>query len=87
MKTLLFLFVIIHLTVVVCFAQDGLASVKADANACELNSLNLDQLRNELANSPTAKIIAKFYAGKSETLSVGEKNELHPKISGATQKL
>lgn len=73
MKTLLFLFVIIYLTGIVCFAQDDFASVKADGNACELNSLHLDGLRNELANSPTAKIIAKFYAGKSETLSVGEK--------------
>ena len=73
MKTLLFLFVIIYLTGIVCFAQDDFASVKADANACELNSLHLDGLRNELANSPTAKIIAKFYAGKGETLSVGEK--------------
>lgn len=73
MKTLLSLFVIICLTGIGCFAQDDSASVKADANACELNSLHLDRLRNELANSPTAKIIAKFYAGKSETLSVGEK--------------
>jgi hypothetical protein len=73
MKTLLFLFVIGHLTVVVCFAQSAGATVKADANACELNSLHLDGLRDELANSPTAKIIAKFYAGKSETVSVGEK--------------
>lgn len=73
MKTLLFLPIIIYLTGIVCFAQDDFASVKADANTCELNSLHLDQLRNELANSPMAKIIAKFYAGKSETLSVGEK--------------
>ena len=73
MKTLLFLFVIIYLTVVVCFAQDDFVSVKADANACELNSSRLDGLRNELANNPTAKIIAKFYAGKGENNVVSEK--------------
>jgi len=73
MKTLLFLFVIIQLTVVVCSAQDAFASVKANPNACELNSLHLDGLRNELANNPTAKIIAKFYPGKSENNIVSEK--------------
>jgi hypothetical protein len=71
MKTLLFLFLIIQLTIVVSLGQ--IASVKADANACELNSLHLDGLRNELANNPTAKIIAKFYAGKSENNIVSEK--------------
>jgi len=73
MKTLLFLLVIIYLTGIVCFAQDDFVSIKADANACELNSSRLDGLRVELANSPTAKIIAKFYAGKSENNVVSEK--------------
>jgi hypothetical protein len=71
MKTLLFLFLIINLTIVVCFGQG--TTVKADANACELNSLNLDGLRNELASNPTATIIAKSYTGKSENIGVGEK--------------
>jgi len=73
MKTLLFLFAIFHLTVFVCLAQNDSASVKADANSCELNSLHLDGLRNELANNPTATITAKFYAGKSENLAVSER--------------
>lgn len=71
MKTLLFLFLIVNLTGVVCSGQ--IASVKADANACELNSLNLDGLRNELASNPTATVIAKSYTGKSENIGVGEK--------------
>ena len=71
MKTLIFLFLIVNLTIVVCLGQ--IASVKADANACELNSLNLDGLRNELASNPTATIIAKSYTGKSENIRVGEK--------------
>jgi len=71
MKTSVFLFLIINMTLVVCFGQG--ATVKADANACELNSLHLDGLRNELAGNPTAKVIAKSYTGKSENIRVGEK--------------
>jgi len=71
MKTLIFLFLIVYLTIVVCFGQGS--SVKADANACELNSLHLDGLRNELASNPTAKVIAKSYTGKSENIRVGER--------------
>lgn len=71
MKTLIFLFLIVNLTIVVCFGQG--ASVKADANACELNSLHLDGLRNELASNPTAKVIAKSYTSKSENIRVGER--------------
>lgn len=66
MKTLLFLFVIIYSASVVCLAQNDYATVKADPNACELNSLYFDVIRNELANNPLAKVTAKFYAGKSE---------------------
>jgi len=73
MKTILLLFVIIHLTVAVCSGQNDFATVQADANACELNSAYFDMLRNELANDPTAKVSAKFYAGKSENTIVSEK--------------
>lgn len=66
MKTLLFLFVIIYSTSVVCLAQNDFSIVKADANACELNSLHFDMIRTELANNPSAKVTAKFYAGKRE---------------------
>ena len=66
MKTLFLLFIIIYSTATICLAQDDFATVKADANACELNSLYFDMIRNELASNPTAKVTAKFYAGKSE---------------------
>ena len=71
MKTSLFLFLIFNLTVAVCFGQQ--ASVRADANACELNSLHLDGLRNELANNPAARLVAKFYGGRTETNVVSVK--------------
>jgi len=73
MKTLFCLFVIIYSASVVCLAQNGFATVKADANACELNSLHFDMIRNELANLPTARITAKFYAGKNENNVVSKK--------------
>ncbi|MDQ1523867.1 MAG: hypothetical protein QOE47_1791 [Pyrinomonadaceae bacterium] len=73
MKNLLLLFALLQLTALVSFAQSDFASVTADANACELNSLHLDGLRQELGNNPTARIIAKVYAGKSETPTVSER--------------
>jgi len=66
MKNPIYLLIAIHLAVVACFAQDDFATVKADANACELNSLYLDGLRSETAQNPTARIIVKYYGGKSE---------------------
>lgn len=73
MKTLLFLFVIIFSTAIVSFAQNDFATVEADANACELNSLHFDIIRTELANNPLARISAKFYAGKSENKVINKK--------------
>lgn len=73
MKTILLSFVIVYLTVAACFGQSDYVTVKADANACELNSLYFDMIRNELASDPTARVSAKFYAGKSENNIVSEK--------------
>jgi len=73
MKTSLFLFVMILFTPVVCLAQNDFAIVQADANACELNSLHFDMIRNELANNPTAQVTAKFYGGKNEHNVVSKK--------------
>ena len=61
------------LTSVVCLAQNDFATVKADANACEVNSLHFDMIRNELANNPTARVNAKFYAGKTENIVTSKK--------------
>jgi hypothetical protein len=73
MKIALLAIAIIHLTVAVCFGQNDFVIVKADANACELNSLHFDVLRNELGNDPTAGIRAKFYRGSSENNIVSER--------------
>jgi hypothetical protein len=77
MKTSLFLFVMIFFTPVVCLAQKDFAIVEADANACELNSLHFDVIRNELANNPTALVTAKFYGGKNEHNVVSKKRADH----------
>lgn len=63
----------IALAPVFCLAQNDAAIVQADANACELNSLYFDMIRNELASNPTAQVTAKFYAGKDEKNGVSEK--------------
>ncbi|HEX8636128.1 MAG TPA: hypothetical protein VF703_18545 [Pyrinomonadaceae bacterium] len=73
MKIILLLIAIIHLPIAVCFGQDDFVTVLADANACELNSVHFDILRNELGNDPTARITAKFYRGRSENNIVSEK--------------
>lgn len=72
MKNLLFLLIVLHLSFVACFAQDDFVTVKADANACELNSMHLDALRSEAAQNPTARIIAKSYGGKTEKAFASE---------------
>ena len=66
MKNLLSLLVVVHLSFVAGSAQDGAVTVRADANACELNSLHLDALRNEAAQNPAARMIVKSYGGKTE---------------------
>ncbi|MBA2647145.1 MAG: hypothetical protein H0U81_10125 [Pyrinomonadaceae bacterium] len=73
MKYSLSLILIVCLTATFCFAQDDFTTVKADANACELNSLYFDVIRNKLADSPSARVIAKSYVGNSENSFVGEK--------------
>jgi len=66
MKKSLLLFVMIVFAPVVCLAQNDFVIVQANANACELNSLHFDMIRNELANNPTVQVTAKFYGGKNE---------------------
>ena len=66
MKNLLSLLVVVHLSFAAGLAQDDAVTVRADANACELNSLHLDALRNETAQNPTARMIVKSYGGKTE---------------------
>jgi hypothetical protein len=73
MRTSLLLFVIVFFAPVVCIAQNDAAIVQADANACELNSLYFDLIRNELASNLTARVTAKFYAGRNEANAVSEK--------------
>ncbi|MCA1592531.1 MAG: hypothetical protein LC754_07755 [Acidobacteria bacterium] len=73
MNKLLLLLVMIVFAPVVCLAQNDAAIVQADANACELNSLYFDIIRNELASNPTARVTAKFYAGKDEDNVVSKK--------------
>ena len=72
MKNLLSILVVIHLSFVACFAQGDFVTVKADANACELNSMHLDALRSETAQNPTARIIIKSYGGKTEKAFASE---------------
>lgn len=73
MKIILLVIAIIHSSAAACFGQDDFVVVWADANACELNSLHFDILRNEMANDPTTRIKAKFYGGKSENNIVSER--------------
>jgi len=73
MKIILLVIAIIHSPLAVCFGQDDFVTVRADAGACELNSLHFDILRHELGNDPTARITAKFYRGRSENNIVSER--------------
>ncbi len=73
MKTSLLLFVMLVFASLICLAQNDAAIVQADANACELNSLYFDIIRNELASNPTVQVTAKFYAGKDEDNAVSKK--------------
>jgi hypothetical protein len=73
MKTLTLFFGVTHLFFAVGLGQGGVAIVKADPGACEQNSAYFDGLRNELTKDPTAKVTAKFYAGKTENNVVSEK--------------
>ena len=73
MKTLLFLFLFIQISLVVCLAQNDFATVEADSNSCELNSAEFDRIRYELANDPTVNVRAKFYAGNSENEIISKK--------------
>lgn len=63
-----------------CFGQNNFDIIKADSNACELNSAYFDDIHNQINHDSTAKVVAKFYAGKNETNVVSEKRANYVRI-------
>ncbi len=75
--SLIIVLILLHSVAVHSLAQAEIVVVKADTNACELNSLNLDIIRVELANDPSARLIVRTYGGQGERLPVNQKRIAH----------
>lgn len=74
MSKLLFLLLAVQLLLISGIGQTGAAPiVKADGNACELNSMYIDNLFIEAANDPSSRVVAKYYPAKGERSSVNDR--------------
>ena len=79
-KFIFFAIVIILMVAGICSGQslDGFNTIKADANACELNSLEIDIIRSRVGNTKQ-RVFVIARAGNHESESVNLKRLLKEK--------
>lgn len=81
MKKILSSILITIISSAFCFAQstkDETITIKADANACELNSLYFDTIAS-IVSKNNERVFAIFRAGKDETENVNENRLIYVK--------